>query len=65
MITEATDVNGFAVNSDSLYELIQNDLAEGIYFTDVDRRIMLWNKGAEKLFLVPRRNALKIQKLST
>ena len=44
----------FTVDSSShevnnLFKLILDNLHEGVYFTDLERRITYWNKGAEAL----------------
>ncbi len=36
-------------NQDNFYREILDNLSDGVYFTDPQRRITFWNKGAEKL----------------
>lgn len=51
--------------SESKYRSIINHAGEAIFLLDADGRVLEWNKGAEKLFHLPRRNVLnrKIQNL--
>ncbi|MCK4233508.1 diguanylate cyclase [candidate division WOR-3 bacterium] len=39
---------------------ILDNLFEGVYFTDINRRITFWNKGAEKLRLLIEKSSLNI-----
>ena len=34
---------------DELYLTIINNLNDGVYFVDLDRRILFWNKAAERI----------------
>ena len=36
---------------DELYLTIINNLNDGVYFVDLDRRILFWNKAAERIWL--------------
>ncbi|MEN8006232.1 MAG: ATP-binding protein [Candidatus Krumholzibacteriota bacterium] len=51
--------------SEMKYRSIINHAGEAIFLLDNDGRVLEWNKGAEDLFRLPRRNVLnkKIQKL--
>lgn len=37
------------LQSESLFKTLLDNLGEGVYFTDLQRRIQYWNKGAERL----------------
>ncbi len=37
------------LHSDRLFKTLLDNLGEGVYFTDLQRRIQYWNKGAERL----------------
>jgi diguanylate cyclase with PAS/PAC sensor len=34
---------------DSLYKKLLDEMYDGVYFVDRQRRIMYWNRGAERL----------------
>ena len=38
-----------AASSDNFYRSVFDNLNDGVYFVDVNRRITYWNKGAERL----------------
>ena len=37
------------MNSDAVYQEMLNNMFEGIYFVDTERKITFWNKGAERI----------------
>lgn len=51
-IQDIANLNGIPALQDgfaSLYLTIINNLQDGVYFVDLDRRIMFWNKAAERI----------------
>ncbi len=46
------------IPSDKVYRTIVDNLYEGVYFVDMDRRITYWNRGAERITGYPAREVV-------